>query len=46
MRRHDPSTCTNPECTFCEGLAEALADDIEPDFDESGAADQYERSLG
>jgi hypothetical protein len=38
--------CSDPDCLFCEGIAESRAEDDSPDFDEDAAADQYERSVG
>ena len=45
MSRHR-FPCNDPDCDFCQSIAEDRAADQERDFDESAAADQYERSLG
>lgn len=45
MSRHK-FPCSDPDCDFCERRAEDRAADIEADYDESAAADSYERSLG
>jgi hypothetical protein len=37
--------CASDDCPACETEAERRAEDIEPDYDLDGAADQYERWL-
>lgn len=41
-RRH----CTDPDCVFCQDVAEGLADDIEPDYDVEAAENSFERAMG